>query len=101
MFTTIIHPIRRALQLSCDEYIVLWEIYVLSNNRKYGGWCVKSKRRIAEDIDLSEKTVFRIIKTLEGKELVERSEEGWLRSKDVFNEQVAARDVLLGFKGKE
>lgn len=103
MYTTIIHPIRKALCLSIEEYCVLDSIYHLSNNHKYGHWCVMSKDRIAKMLDFSRATVFRILETLEAKELIERDENtGYIRSLDSYNEMIANKeDWLIGFNGKE
>jgi len=90
MFTTIIHPIRKALLLSCNEYVVLDHIYRLSNNTKYGGWCIASKEKIAEWNELSRPTVFRIIDTLLEKNLIEKDlTTGYLRTLDQWNELIA------------
>lgn len=102
MYTTIIHPIRKAHHLSVNEYVVLDTIYQLSNNQKFGGWCVASKNNIAKWLDLGEATVFRAIETLIAKGLIEKNELGHLRSLDLFNEQIANKhDWAIGFKGKE
>lgn len=75
MYTTIIHPLRKALNLSMNEYCVMDTIYQLSNNTKYGGWCTKSKERISKDLDLSRRTIVYIINTLINKGLIERNKE--------------------------
>lgn len=85
MFTTIIHPIRKVLLLSCNEYCVLDTVYLLSNNSKYGGWCIKSKDKIADDLDLSRQTVINAINALELKCLIDRDEErGYVKPSDFF-----------------
>ena len=103
MFTTIIHPIRKALCLSCNEYIVLDQVYRLSHNDKYGSWCVASKAKIAEWLDLSEKTVFRAIEKLIAKELISKDNQtGWIKTTDAWNEQIAnSGDWAIAFNGKE
>lgn len=65
------HPFRKALQLSLNEMAVLREIYELSNNTKYGGWCIKSKSKIAETLDLAKQSVINIINVLELRGYVE------------------------------
>jgi hypothetical protein len=103
MYTTIIHPIRKSLCLSCNEYIVLDQIYRLSHNDKYGGWCVASKAKIAEWLDLSEKTVFRAVERLIIKELISKDKQtGWIKTTDSWNEQIAnSGDWAIAFNGKE
>lgn len=79
--------------LSLIDYCVLEEIRVLSHdNNKYGGWCIKSKKHIAESLDLGSKTIFRALTTLEEKNLIERSEAGHLRCKDEWLEITKTRD---------
>lgn len=51
---------------------VLCEIYSLSNNTVYNGWCIKSKESIADTLDLSKPTVLKIIDTLIEMEYVDR-----------------------------
>lgn len=102
MYTTIIHPIRKAFNLSLHEYCVLDSVYLLSHNNKFGNWCIMSKKNIAEELDLSERTVFVILKTLIKKELIERSEKGYVRTTDMWNEVIANKhDWYIAFNGKE
>lgn len=102
MYTTIIHPIRKALALSLNEYCVLDSVYRLSKNTKYGGWCVMSKKCMAEDLDISERSVFEILATLKEKALIEANDLGHIRTMDLWNELVANdHDYYIGFKGKE
>lgn len=75
---------------------------MLSHNEKYGGWCICSKEKIAEELDLSRRTVFGAIKTLEAKSLIKKSEKGFLRTTDEWNELIANKhDYLIAFNGKE
>lgn len=102
MYTTILHPLRKAYNLSISEYCVLDTIYLLSNNQKYGGWCVASKEHIADVLDISERKVFTVIKTLEAKELVEKNDQGFLRTLDEWNEKLSNKgDYYVAFNGKE
>lgn len=66
---------RKALQLSLNEMAVLCEIYSLSNNTDYNGWCYKSKQKIGETLDLSKATVITICNTLEVKGYINRHPE--------------------------
>ena len=102
MYTTIIHPLRKAYNLSITEYCILDSIYMLSHNSKYGGWCIASKRQIAEELDLAERTVFNAIETLTAKDLIEKSDNGNLKTKDEWNELIANKhDYAIAFNGKE
>ena len=64
------------------------EIYFLSHNIRFGGWCVASKKYIADFLDLSERTVFESIKTLEQKGYIEKNEYGKVRTLDEINETI-------------
>lgn len=102
MYTTIIHPIRKALCLSVNEYCVLDAVYRLSQNVKYNGWCIMSKKHLAEDLDLSERSIFDILETLVTKNLIEKNQFGHLRTKDAWNELMAnSHDYYIAFNGKE
>jgi len=67
------HIVRKALGLSLNEMAVLCDIEQMSRNREFGGWCIKSKDKIADWLDLNRDTVFKIIKTLVVKGYVEKS----------------------------
>lgn len=87
------HAIRKAYQLSLNEYAVLTEIYFLSHNQRYNGWCIKSKDNIAETLDVSRDCVFRAIQKLISKGLIEKNaNKPSLRTTDKFNSIVSARD---------
>lgn len=102
MYTTIIHPVRKALNISCNEYIILDQIWRLSHTEKYGGWCVASKAKIGEWMDLSPRTVFTAIEVLLKKELITKNERGFLKTTDAWNEQMAnSHNWLIAFEGKE
>lgn len=104
MYTTIIHPIRKAFCLSINEYCVLEAIRGLSNNIKYDGWCVMSQPRIANALDLSHKTVQRAYSKLEEIGLINKRNNNprdtAVRSSDKWNEWFMAdkADVLLKMK---
>lgn len=86
-FTTIIHPIRRSLQLSCNEYCVLDTIYRLQNNDSH--WCYMSRETMADDLDLSKQSILNIIKSLELKGLVlKHSQTSHLRVTGIFSDLI-------------
>lgn len=103
MYTTIIHPLRKALQLSCNEYIVLDLISRLSHNVRYNGWCIASKANIAKMTDLSERKIYDTINKLIALELIEKDEYTKnIRTTDRFNKLMAKHDnFYLGYKDKE
>ena len=70
-YTTIIHPIRKALHLSCNEYCVLDTIMRMQNNESH--WCYMSKETMGKDLDLSKQTIMNIINSLLEKELIQKS----------------------------
>jgi len=93
MYTTIIHPLRKAYNLSLNEYCVLDTIYHLSNNEQFWWWCIKSKANIADDLDLWEATIYRIIDNLIDRWLIKRDENTkYLRITDEWSENIANKD---------
>lgn len=67
-YTTIIHPIRKHFNLSCNDYCVLDTIMRMQNNESH--WCYMSKDTMANDLDLSKQAVLNIITKLVEKELI-------------------------------
>lgn len=61
-YTTIIHPVRKHFQLSCNEYCVLDTIMRMQNNESH--WCYMSKETMAKDLDLSKQSILNIINKL-------------------------------------
>jgi hypothetical protein len=85
------HQIRKKFSLSLNEYGILSEIYWLSHNVKYGGWCIASKDRLSKTLDLTRDTIFRAIKKLTALGLVEKGvETNALRTTDLFNNSIAS-----------
>lgn len=61
-----------------------------------------SKKHLAEDLDLSERTVFDILETLKEKDLIDKNQLGHIRTKDTWNELMAnSHDYYIAFNGKE
>ena len=87
------HSVRKALQLSLNEMAVLCDIKKMSQNRKFDYWCIKSKDKIADWLDLSRATVFRAIDTLILKGYIEKSEKG-LRLSTFASEIDLAQDEI-------
>jgi len=61
-YTTIIHPVRKHFQLSCNEYCVLDTIMRMQNNES--NWCYMSRETMAKDLDLSKQSILNIINKL-------------------------------------
>ncbi len=107
MYTTIIHPLRKAYLLSINEYCVLEAVRGLANNTKYKGWCVMSIPRIASSLDLSEQTIRRAYIKLEQIGLITRRKENKqdtaIRSVDEWNEwfMTDKADLLMTLKTGE
>lgn len=96
MYNTIINPLRKALMLSTNEYIILDAIYHLSNNVKYGGWAIISKQKLAEEYDLTRRTIINIVKTLELKGLVIRDERtNFLRASEIYCDAIQNKDKWI------
>jgi len=90
-YTTIIHQIRKKLELSLMEYCISDSIYHLSNNPKSKiiGWCWASKKTLAEVLGTTEQTVFENINKLIQKNIVERdSDTHYLRTTNRWYENV-------------
>lgn len=71
-YTTIIHPVRKALHLSCNEYCVLDTILRMQNNDSH--WCYMSRETMADDLDLSKQSILNILKGLIARGLVVKHE---------------------------
>jgi len=102
IYTNIQHEIRKRLQLSCNEYVLLDMIFHLSNNpeTKIKGWCYASKETLAKEIGLSRQGVINMVDKLIEINLLEKDENTrFLRTTDTwdliyFNH----KDTLQGVK---
>lgn len=72
-YTTIIHPVRKAFNLSCNEYCVLDTILRMQNNDSH--WCYMSRETMAKDLDLSKQSILNILKSLIDRGLVIKHEQ--------------------------
>jgi biotin operon repressor len=96
------HIIRKALRLSLNEMAVLCDIFQMSQNPKYNYWCIKSKDKMAEWLDLSRDTVFRAIKTLKDKGYVISNEQGYLKCTEfIYDLEGAQEDIAIYIKSGE
>lgn len=96
MYNTVINPLRKALMLSTNEYLILDAIYHLSNNIKYGGWAIISKQKLADEYDLSKRTIINIINALELKGLIIRDEKTkFLRASEIYCDAIQNKDKWI------
>jgi len=95
------HIIRKALQLSLNEMAVLCDIKQLSQNPKFGFWCIKSKDKMSDWLDLSRATIFNAINALEEKGYIERSDIGLRPSQFIYNLDIAQEDIALYIKNND
>lgn len=64
---------RKQLGISWAEYVLCDMIYYLSRNR----WCSKKLKDITSDMGLTKHGVMKMLKRLEAKELIEKSDRGY------------------------
>lgn len=71
-FTVIQHDFRKSHGLSCNQYILCDMIYHLSTNPEslVQGWCFMSKKHMAEEIGVSERSIYNMLNTLEEQGLI-------------------------------
>ena len=94
-FTTVYHPIRTKLDLSVTEYSVVDSIDHMSHSYKYP-WCKESKEKIGAFLGISRRTVFRAIDVGLEKGLLEKNEDGHLRSSEKWIETVRLYKAKIG-----
>jgi DNA-binding Lrp family transcriptional regulator len=95
------HIIRKSLQLSLNEMAVLCDIKQMSQSPKLGFWCIKSKDKIGEWLDLSRATVFRAIDTLEKKGYLEKSEIGLRPSSLIYDLDLVQDEIAIYIKNND
>lgn len=95
MYTTIIHPLRKAFNLSISEYVILETIRGLMQKEEYNFWCVASKEYVSEYTDYSRATVFRCINSLEQKGLIYKNKKGHLRCRPLWIKYVTIDDIKM------
>lgn len=87
-YTNIQHDFRKKHGLSCNEYVLADMIYFLSTNpqSKVPGWCYKSRVSLADDLGVSKQSILNLVRSLEDKSLVEKSDiTSFLRTTEVWN----------------
>jgi hypothetical protein len=86
MYTTVIHPLRKALNLSVNEYCLLEAIRNLANKKKYNYYCVMSKQGLADGLDVSRRFVHKSISMFLLRGFIEKNNKGHVRTSDAYNE---------------
>ena len=81
-YTTILHPVRERLGISCNEYVIADTVYHLSGSHsKVPGWCHASKETLGKVIGQTRQGVHKILKRLQQKDLIEiEATSGYLRT---------------------
>ena len=76
-FTTINHEARLKFSLTTDEYCVADIIHNMATNpsNAKSGWCYAKKETIADFLGISRASIFRALKRLNEKKLIEKHEE--------------------------
>lgn len=80
-YTTILHPVRKQLNLTEAEYCFVDTVMKLANNQgsKHPGWCYASKQELADDRGVSRQGLIKMINRLEGLGLIERGVNNFIR----------------------
>lgn len=89
------HHVRKALLLSLNEMAVLCDIYMLSHKPEFDYWCIKSKAKMADWLDLNRDTIFKILNTLELKGYILREGDKCRCTNFIHNVATAQEEVAL------
>lgn len=75
-FTTVQHDFRKESKLSCNEYVLLDMIYILSNNSNasISGWCYMTREKMAEEVGLTKQAIIAMIDRLIAAGFLEKEE---------------------------
>lgn len=101
LYTTVLHAVRKQMDLSCNEYCIADIIYKLSNNPRapVRGWCNQPREKMADEMGLSKRTVIDIINKLIEKGLVEKSEINYVRTTQLwYDTTIAAQEEIKSRK---
>ena len=90
-FTIVHHAVRQKFDLSLTTYAVIDSVHQLSHRPDHP-WCSQSKLEMARFLDVSERHVFRAVKTGLEKALLEKNDRGDLRSTELWVRQVVLYD---------
>lgn len=99
IYTTILHPVRKQLGITLNEYCIADVIYHLSHNgdNPSPGWCFASKQHIAQVLDISKRWVIKSIDSLERTGLIEKTDNGRLlrTTQKWFKMTVEGRETMF------
>lgn len=102
MYTTIIHPLRKAYNLSINEYCILESIRLLADNEKYNFWCVGSFQYLADSLDLGRSTIIRTFHSLEQKGLIYKrrntKQDTAVRCAQEWKDIFTSQEIVLALK---
>lgn len=88
IFININNITRKKLDLTMNEYCLCDMIYHLSNNPKYN-WCVMSKERMANELNLSKQSIHSLINKMIKKWLIEKDDKtNFLRTTQLWYDNV-------------
>jgi hypothetical protein len=86
-YTTVIHQVRKQLELSMPAYCVVDSVSKLSNKPDHE-WCTRSKDDLAGFLMISRRTVFNALNEAVEKGLIEKNDRGDLRATNKWIEMV-------------
>ena len=92
--------IRKALKLSLTEMAVLCDIVQMSQDKRLGNWCVKSKEKMADWFDLSPRTIYTILNSLEEKGYIERSQVGVRPTDFIYELEMCQEEIGVYVRSK-
>lgn len=96
-YTLVLHAARRQLGLNIDQYVLADSIHKLSGmHSPVPGWCIASKGSLATTLDIPERTLYRLLKSLRAKNLIEihpetrhlRTTKKWYQTVEVTKSRV-------------
>lgn len=95
--TTIVHAVRKLLKISTLEYCFLDTVMKMANSKKAKtpGWCSEPKESLAKEFRITRSGIYRMIKRLEVKSLIERNEEGEVRSSKKWYDSFVGESVIV------
>jgi len=98
-YCVLYHPVRKKLDLSIAEYVIIDGIDKLSRRPDHP-WCTQSKEAMADFVEVSRATVFRAIEKGLKKDLIEKNERGDLRPSSKWIEAVSLYKERVGAKSQ-
>lgn len=94
-YTTVNHIARKEMKLSLMEYCLVDLIYHLASRpgSRHPGWSYATRRKIAAILDVTERHVHNLMKTLIDRKILEQEKEHpkWLRATDLWYQKSIAQ----------